>query len=351
MARVLLWPVAAALLLLASIHVHLPTAMGRAAAEDAINQVATGSLPGRLHVDSVDELDLRHVAITGFEAYDLDGTKVISAAHGSMRMDPWAVLTDGVLRIRDLQGYDGSIVIRPGRHHKVSIEDVFSTGDGGKKKIDLDLGWLWAENIRLAIRMIDRPLVFRIATASVNIERFGQGPVDVNLRQVNATMVEPAPLDVDIRMVAANGRIRPQTEEVVNIDAGVCLGDVALQVRIVFHPGPPKVARVIVDYENGLGFLASLGLRIGDLFSGPLEVDERELSGEPPECEGPSPQVSEEESSENTGAGDLSAHPAAGDDGELTDEELEDWNDAVDERLEDADENAEEALEAAGEGG
>lgn len=348
-ARILLWPIVGALLLFASVWVHVPTAMGRAAAEDGINHLASDSIPGRLHVDSVDELDLGHAAVSGFAAFDLDDVEVLSVAHGSMRIDLWALVADGVIRIRDMQGYEGSVVVRPGRHHKVSIKDVFSKGrDPGKRGFDLDLGWMWAENIRLAIRMVDRPLTFQIATASASITRRGDAPVAIDLRDVSATMVEPAPLGVDIRMVGAGGRIRPKTDEVVNLDTGVCLGDEALQARIIFRPGPPKVARVIIDYESGLGFLASLGLRIGDLISEPLEVDERELAGDPPDCEGPSPRPTASSGSgsgEGPGAASGPTHPAAGPDGEVSEEELEDWNDRIDERLEDADEQAEEALE------
>jgi len=198
-------------------------------------------------------------------------------------------LTDGVLRLRDLQGYDGAILIRPGRQEKVSIKEVFRRPDAGKKKIDLDLGWLWAENIRVAVRMVDRPLTFQVATASVNVTRQGQSPATIRLRNVNATMVEPAPLDVTIQMVAASGRIDPARAEVVRLSSGVCLGDEPLQAGVTYRPGPPKVARVTIDYESGLGFLASLGFRIGGLVSGPLEVDEAELPGDPPECEGASP--------------------------------------------------------------
>lgn len=359
---ILLWPVVAVALLVASVRVHIPTAMGRAAAEDGINHLASGRMPGRLHVDSVDVLRLDHVEVSGFAAYDLDDVKVISASHGSMRIDPWALLTESVIRIRDMQGYDGGIVVRPGQNHKVSINDVFSSGGGGQKRFDIDLGWIWAENMRLAIRMVDRPLTFRVATASVKVERRAQSPVQIDLREVNATMVEPAPLGVGIRMVDAGGSMRPNTDEVVNLRTGVCLGEEALQAQIIYRPGPPKVARVVIDYESGLGFLASAGLRIGGLISGPLEVDERELPGDPPECEGPalvanadgtSPSGSGSGSDGSSRSGSSAGpegelqHPAAGPDGELTEEAREDWNDQVDERLEDADEQAEEALEFA----
>ncbi len=137
--------------------------------------------------------------------------------------------------------------------------------------------------------MIDRPLTFQVATASVNVTREGGSPATVRLRDVNATMLEPAPLDVAIRLVGARGTIEPRSREVVRLSSGVCLGDEPLQTRVVHRPGPPKMARVTVDYESGLGFLASLGFRIGDIISGPLEVDEGELAGDPPACDGETP--------------------------------------------------------------
>lgn len=64
-AKVLAWSVGALGLLLASLALHLRTELGRAAAEDGINRVASDRIPGRVHVDSVDAIDLGHVTSAG----------------------------------------------------------------------------------------------------------------------------------------------------------------------------------------------------------------------------------------------------------------------------------------------
>jgi len=87
-AKVLGFSIAAVGLLWASLVLHVPTALGRAAAEDAINHLASDRIPGRMKVESVDELELGYVAMSGFEAYDLDDVRVIAVDRGSRASTP-----------------------------------------------------------------------------------------------------------------------------------------------------------------------------------------------------------------------------------------------------------------------
>ena len=362
------WLVLTVLTLWGSFVVHFPTRMGADAVEDAVNHLANDALPGTLHIDSVDRLELSKAWVSGFKAIDLDDVTVIEVSKGIVAFDWSALLFESTIRLRDLQGYDGSVVLRDGRHSKVSISDVFSSEDSDNptpNKYDLDLGWIYAEDVTLDVRMSDRPLVFGVNRASVEVKRFGQDPVQINLRRVAASMHKPSFLGIDISLRNIGGRIRPKTQEVMRIGGGACVGDHGVQVRVIYKPGPPKVARIIIDYEDGVGFLASLGMRIGDLLSGPLEVDERELPGSPPSCDGDGSGGGDGDSEDDGGSNESDEDDAGSDESDEagategeesgadvpTQQELEDFDEANSEALEDADEQLEEALEAAAEEG
>tara|TARA_B100001750_G_scaffold215351_2_gene199281 strand:+ start:1038 stop:2174 length:1137 start_codon:yes stop_codon:yes gene_type:complete len=367
-AKVVLFLVLTPLLLWGSAKIHVPTAMGRAAAVDAVNVLATEKLMGRLHVDSVDVLREDHVQVSGFAAYDLDDVEVLHADTAKVDFDLSAIFFENTIRLRNLQGYGLKVVLRDGQNSKVSISDVFDSAKSGGQDTssgnsrDIDLGWMWAEDATLSVLMASRPLRFHIGQASVKVERHGDNPVEIDIRRANGSMTEPQFLGIGVRFVGAGGRIRPKTAEVVNLNTGVCIGDEPMQARVIYTPGPPKQARIVLDYESGLGFLMSIGFRIGDIISGPLEVDEREIPGDPPSnCEGQdlderadddSDEDSESEGSEEGSAsgsedGEESADEQDAD--QDVDEDTDEDNDEnVDERLDDADDQLDEALEAAG---
>ena len=368
--KVLGFLVLAPALLWGSTKLHVPTAMGRAAAKDAINELASSKLRGRLHVDSVDVLREDHIELTGFSAFDLDDVEVLAIGHAVADVDISAAVFGNAIRLSNVQGYDVDVVLRDGKNSKVSISDVFESKNPSQSSgpsRDLDFGWMWAENADLDIRMASRPLGFRIANASVSVTRQGEQPIHIDIRGADGAMTRPSILDIGLRFVGASGRIRPKTDEVLRLNTGACIGNEPMQLRVVYRPGPPKVARVILDYESGLGFLMSLGFRVGDLISGPLEVDERELPGDPPSnCEGRALGGSGEDSDSGDEGSDSEDDPGdedsdsadsdssdgsgsgADSDSDVDEDTDEDNDENVDERLEDADDQLDEALEAAG---
>ena len=109
-AKVVLFLVLTPLLLWGSAKIHVPTAMGRAAAVDAVNVLATEKLMGRLHVDSVDVLREDHVQVSGFAAYDLDDVEVLHADTAKVDFDLSAIFFENTIRLRNLQGYGLKVV-------------------------------------------------------------------------------------------------------------------------------------------------------------------------------------------------------------------------------------------------
>lgn len=280
------WLVAAIGIALASGWFHLSTPMGCAAAKAIIEGPLSDSLRGQLRVESVEAFGFGHAIVTGFEVRDLDDIAVLSIDRGELNFEALPLLFGGTVTFRDVVAEGGRVLLRPGQERTVSISEAFASPgpDDGSPSRALDLGWMVAHDIVLRVALTNPALVFSVDAASVQLVREEGGEIELDLANVDAAMREPSALGASIRAVGASGRVRPHTDTLLDIDSGACLGSHPLRVQVVFQEGPPSEATLTLDYRDGVGFLASVALRLVARFSGTLEIDEAELPGESPDC-------------------------------------------------------------------
>jgi len=281
------WFVAAVVILVASGWLHLPTSLGCAAAKALVNGALSDSFQGELSVDSVDTFAFGHAAVKGFEVRDLDGEVVLSVERGELDFEPLPLLFGGTVTLRDVVAEEGSLILRPGQERSVSISEAFASSgpDDGSPSRALDLGWMVAHDVDVRVALMNPAMVFAVDAASVRIVREKGGEIQVDLANVDAAMRQPSALGASIRVVDASGEVRPNTDVLMDLDSGACLGSHPLRLHVVYQEGPPKRARLTLDYADGVGFLATVAMRVIGRISGPLEIDESELPGPKPPCE------------------------------------------------------------------
>jgi len=280
------WLVAALVIAAASGWLHLSTSLACEAAKAMVEGPLSDRFRGELTVESVETVAWGHAVVKGFQVRDLDDVAVLSVERGELVFEPLPLLFGGTVTLRDVVAEGGRLVLRPGQERSVSIAEAFaSTGpdDGGPSRA-LDLGWMVAHDLDLRVALTNPALVFHVDAASVQLVREEGGDVEVDLANVDAAMREPSALGASIRIAGASGEVRPGSDPLLSLDSGACLGSHPLRVRVRYRKGPPRAATLTLDYRDGVGFLASVALRVVARFSGTLEIDEEELPGESPDC-------------------------------------------------------------------
>ncbi len=284
--RALGWVVVALAIAALSGWVHLSSAMGCEAAKALVEGPLSDRFRGALAVESVDAFGWGRAELKGFEVRDLDGVVVLFVERGELRFEPLPLLFGGTVILRDVVAEGGRLLLRPGQERSVSISEAFASvgPDDGDPSRALDLGWMVAHDIDLRVALTNPALVFSVDAASVQLVREEGAPIELDLANVDAAMREPTALGASIRVAGASGAVRPGSDPMLSLDSGACLGSHPLRVRVRFRRGPPSEATLTLDYRDGVGFLASVALRLVARFSGTLEIDEDELPGESPDC-------------------------------------------------------------------
>ncbi len=251
-----------------------------------MNETLSGAFRGELSVGAVDAFAFGSATVRDFEVRDLDGEVVLHVDRGELELDPLPLLFGGPVIFRNVLAEGGRLVLRPGRESSVSIAEAFDGAgpdDGGPSRA-LDFGWMVAHDVELRVAVIDRPLVFGVHEASVRVARDEGEPIEVDLASVAALMREPTPLGASVGIVDGSGEVRPDTRELLAVDAGACLGDSPMRVRVRYGGGPASHARLTLDYSDAAGLMTTFVMRFAGVFSSTLEVGEAELPGVMPDC-------------------------------------------------------------------
>lgn len=316
--------------------VHIDTELGHQGIVSGFNHGMDAALDGRMEMGSVSYASLTTVHANEVKAFDPQGEVVLAVARARATV-PWWTMIGGKLKLENVQAYDGRVIIRRGEHESTSISEAFST-TGGKPKserdtsssMDIDTGWMFVRNVRLVIAM-NRRIVFGSIRASTRVTRTGESPVEVDIREAYTVLVNPAPLGATIRIMNARADIRPKTATVLDLYSGACFNSHPMSMHLTYGD---HEAHLEVDKEDGLGTLASLGMRLYQHFSSTLSVDDVELDIPLPDCPGGEPETDEEAEERHQEAA------------EQRQEDREDADEAREEAQEDADEEREERQEA-----
>ena len=284
--RALGWIVASLGIAAGSGWIHGNGSLGCGAAKALVEGPLSDSFRGELSVDSVEAFGFGHAVVKGFEVRDLDDVVVLSVDHGELDFEVLPLLFGGTVTLRNVLAEGGRVLLRPGQERSVSISEAFGSAgpDDGSPSRALDLGWMVAHDVDVRVALTNPALVFSVDAASVQLVREEGAELELDLANVDAVMREPSALGASIRTVGASGQVRPNTAVLLDLDSGACLGSHPLRVHVRYVEGPPKSATLTLDYRDGVGFLASLVLRVVARFSGTLEIDEAELPGESPSC-------------------------------------------------------------------
>lgn len=284
--RALGWIVGALAIGTVSGWTHSNGSLGRAAAEAVVNQTLSGDFAGELSV-TVESFSWGRAVVRDFQVRDLDDQVVLEVERGELDFEPLPLIFDGAIVMRDIVVEGGRLLLRPGQEKSVSLSEAFSSPgpDDGDPSRRLDFGWMVARDFTVRVALTSPTMVFGVYEGSVQVVREEGGEVQVDLANVNGAMHRPSALGASIRIIGASGEIRPNTELLLDLDSGGCLGDHPLRVDVRYRKGPPSSAVLTLDYADGVGFLASVMMRLVARFSDTLEIDEAELPGSKPSCE------------------------------------------------------------------
>lgn len=276
----LAWGVLGVLLLVASLVLHIDSALGRAAAGQLVTSGVESQIPGRMTIGEV-----THVGADGaLRARDVSfetagGQRVVWGDEVDVDLDLTAALS-GDVRLTQLDVTGGGVHVSAPKEGRTSIERAFSEGGPGGPPEDaagIDLH-SHLEGVSLTLDVADGPsLRFREIRGFMRVTRAASGWMRVRLVRIEGTSVKQGPLKRTMRVHSLSGLVAAGADRILDMRFVLELEGSRLEARLEYYIEPKKRVALRVEGHGPKGVLASLGLEGLDAFVGSLEVERGEV--------------------------------------------------------------------------